>query len=305
MKGSYCYWSVSDGPYGILMERCVRSARAAGVFKEFHVLTDRPLEGCECYEAYECDKIGGLFKLHYLKVGMSKLSFDWFIWVDADTLFLHNPIDILAPLERAPIHVPLEVNWSVLNEDREWRGLSCFKLRELYRQSGVNNDVYASRSAFWIIQHDAIDAVYELAFQFVNYAREMGVIVEVDVALGYAMQMLCGNPDAHVISKYPEIWGSGNLANIELVQSEPALDSIRSASFRRDAIVGMTGLGRIGVSRTACTSNDQLKGDPGTHPLLDPERCGGPAMTYPAVLHLGATSRLGSKWTSEAELIKV
>ncbi len=46
MSAKYCYWSVATGEYGALMEECVRTARAAGVFKEFHVLTDRPLAGC-------------------------------------------------------------------------------------------------------------------------------------------------------------------------------------------------------------------------------------------------------------------
>lgn len=72
MKPRYCFWSVCDGPYGAMMEHCVRTARQAGVFKEFHVLADRPLEGCESYDAYQIDKAHGLFKLHYLKVGMSR-----------------------------------------------------------------------------------------------------------------------------------------------------------------------------------------------------------------------------------------
>ena len=73
MKPKYCYWSVCDGIYGAMMEHCVDTARSAGVFKEFHVFTDRPLEGCECYDAYQFEKTSGLFKLHYLKVGMSRL----------------------------------------------------------------------------------------------------------------------------------------------------------------------------------------------------------------------------------------
>ena len=44
MKAKYCYWSVCDGAYGAMMEHCVRTARQSGVFKEFHALTDRPLE---------------------------------------------------------------------------------------------------------------------------------------------------------------------------------------------------------------------------------------------------------------------
>src|SRR5260370_13683024 len=104
MNARYCYWSVCDGPYGGMMERCVRTARAAGVFKEFHVLTDRLIVGCECYDAMQCDKAHRLFKLHYLKVGMSRLSFDYFIWLDADSVFVGNPVDILGPLRHSPIH---------------------------------------------------------------------------------------------------------------------------------------------------------------------------------------------------------
>jgi hypothetical protein len=215
----YCYWSVCDGAYGAMMEHCVRSARAAGVFKEFHVLTDRPLDGCECYDAYQCDKAHGLFKLHYLKVGMSRLTFDYFVWLDADSVFVRNPADVLGILGRSPIHVPLEVNLSAMQEDRPWSDGSCFKLRELYQGAGVLNQVYLSQSAFWIVRRDAIDSVYELAFQFVNLGKEKGVTVNLDAALGYAMQLLCADPEAHLLSRHPEIWASDDLGHFD--GSEP------------------------------------------------------------------------------------
>lgn len=211
MSAKYCYWSVADGPYGAMMERCVRTARACGVFKEFHVLTDRPLAGCECYDAYQCDKADGLFKLHYLKVGMSKLLFDYFIWLDADTVFVRNPVDVLACLGRSPLHVPLEVNSSALTEGREWRGRSCFRLRDFFRQAGVINPVYLSQSAFWIIHRDAIEEVYGLAMQFVEEAKTSGLAVGVDEALGYAMQILCADPEGHRLTEHAELWASDDV----------------------------------------------------------------------------------------------
>src|SRR5207253_186013 len=144
MNANYCFWSVCDGDYGSLMEHCVRTARASGVFKEFHVLCDRPLEGCECYDAMQCDKAHGLFKLHYLKVGMSRLSFDYFVWLDADTIFRRNPVNVLEILGKAPLHVPLELNLSTLAEDVDWRGVSAFRLRDLFREEGVMNQGYLS-----------------------------------------------------------------------------------------------------------------------------------------------------------------
>ncbi len=208
MTPKYCYWSVATGEYGALMEVCVRTARAAGVFKEFHVLTDRPLAGCECYDAFQCDKSDGLFKLHYLKAGMTQLNFAYFIWLDADTVFQRNPVNVLAPLGKSPIHVPLEVNLSALTEDRHWKSVSCLQLREFLQQEGLVPPVYSSRSAFWIIQHEAIEQVYDLALRFWHRTKDAGLPAGVDAALSFAMQLLCADPAAHATSRYPELWGS-------------------------------------------------------------------------------------------------
>jgi hypothetical protein len=206
MAWKYCYWSVATGAYGALMENCVRTARAAGVFKEFHVLTDRSLEGCECYDAMECDEAHGLFKLHYLKVGMSRLTFDYFVWLDADTVFVRNPVNILDALGQSPLHVPLEINLSTLENDATWKGVSLFALRDLFHREGVMNQVYLSQSAFWIVHREAIETVYDLALRFWNKAKESGLLVDVSAALGYAMQILCAEPEKHLLANAPELW---------------------------------------------------------------------------------------------------
>lgn len=214
MAQNYCYWSVATGDYGAMFENCVRSARASGVFKEFHVLTDRCLKGCECYDAMECDKGNGLFKLQYLKVGMSRLAFEYFIWIDADSIFVRNPENITAALGCSPIHVPLEGNLDKATEECQWKGLSCKLLRQLLLEGGVSNRAYFSRSAFWIVHREAIDLVFELAFQFFNTANKNGHILQIDAALGYAMQMLCGDPERHGISENPELWATWDGAEI-------------------------------------------------------------------------------------------
>ena len=208
MRPRYCYWSVCDGTYGALMEHCVRTARQAGVFKEFHVLTDRPLAGCECYDCFQFDKANGLFKLHYLKAGMSRLNFDYFVWLDADTVFVRNPVDVLGALGRSPIHIPLEANLSALKEDTEWKGVSLHKLRELMQQQGIVNEIYLCQSAFWMVHHDAIEPVYDLALGFWHKAKEGGLVVDVSAALGYALQMFCADPEAHRLKNNRDLWAS-------------------------------------------------------------------------------------------------
>ena len=208
MKPKYCYWSVCDGIYGAMMEHCVDTARSAGVFKEFHVFTDRALEGCQCYDAYQFEKTNGLFKLHYLKVGMSRLNFDYFIWLDADTVFVRNPLDPLEALGRSPIHVSLETNIATLTKDNTWNDVSLFRLRDMFRQEGVMNQPYLCGSAFWILHHDAIETVYDLALGFWHKAKESGVIVDAAAGLGYAMQILCADSEAHLLVNQPDLWAS-------------------------------------------------------------------------------------------------
>jgi hypothetical protein len=194
-----------------MFERCVRSAREAGVFKPFVALTDRPLEGCDCYDSLGCDKAQGLFKLHLLKAGMSKLPYDYLIWLDADSLFVRNPLNILDTLSRSPLHVPLEFNLSAMREDQRWGEISCFRLRELFERTGLSNQVYLCQSAFWIIHREAIDDVFEQAFTFWNLARKEGVTLDVSGALGFAMQILCADPEAHLVTAHPESWASDDL----------------------------------------------------------------------------------------------
>lgn len=222
MSQRYCYWSVATGPYAAPMERCIASARESGVFKEFHVLTDRPIEGCECYDAQTVEKTDGMFKLIYLKAGMSKLLFDYFIWVDADSFFVRNPRNVLECLGKSPIHVPLTTNLSALTEDKSLKGISTRQYSELMTSAGVQNPVYLSASSFWIVQRDAIDRVVELATHFRAFAKEKGFAADVSACLGYAMQMLCANPEAHRLNARPDLWASDDQNHFEGVMPENA-----------------------------------------------------------------------------------
>jgi len=210
MRQRYCYWSVCDGPYAALMEQCVASARRAGVCKEFHVLTDRPVEGCECYDAQTLDKADGLFKLVYLKAGISKLLFDYFVWIDADSWFTRSPWDLLGCLGKAPMHLTLATPVSALPQDQRVHedGWTAEQYRERMMKAGVFNPVYLSVPSFWIVHHDVIDRVCDLAQHFGRTAKQEGFRYEFNAAISYAAQMLCGDPAEHCWNRRPDLWAS-------------------------------------------------------------------------------------------------
>ncbi len=249
MNPRFCFWSVCDGPYTAMMANCVQTARFAGVFKEFHILTDRVITHCECYDAYDFAKASGLFKLHYLKVGMERLNFEYFVWLDADTVFIRKPRDILSTLSRSPIHVPLDRNLSDLEEDFEWKGVSLFALRDLMRSAGVRDPVYLCQSAFWIIHHDVIKMVYDLAFGFWHDAREKGLTLDVAVALAYAMQIMCADPEKHQITNHLHIWASDDLGHFQH-QLPSSLVGLASDHVARCAIMHLPNSKQLLTGRT-------------------------------------------------------
>lgn len=207
----FCYWSVATGLYADLMERCVRSARACGVFADFHVLTDCPIPECECYDAFTVEKESGLFQFYYLKLGMTKLNYDYFIWLDADTLFLRNPLNILDALGHSPIHVPLEFNLDSLTQDAwntTWNGMSLQSVRTALKREGVLNSPYFCENAFWIIHRDAIEPVYDLTVGFYHKTKEAGDTLHISAALAYAMQILCADPERHLLTRSPHLWAT-------------------------------------------------------------------------------------------------
>ncbi len=245
-----CYWSVATGPYVDMMERCLASARRSGVAEEFHVLSDRLIEGCRCYDAHRVERADGLFKLIYLKAGMWKLLFDYFVWIDADTWFARNPGNVLGCLGRSPIHVPLTTSLSALADPKPMPGSvrtlvappqaaapgsvssqtaglppaadhcpaggptearcrpTTADYAALMVAAGVYNPVYLSGSSFWVVRRDAIDRVVELATHFRAFAAQRGYAADVSACLGYAMQMLCANPEAHRVRAWPNLWAS-------------------------------------------------------------------------------------------------
>jgi hypothetical protein len=190
------------------MERCVASARAAGVFKEFHVLAEQEIPGCECYDAMEVDLNDSIFKLIYLKTAISKLHFDYYIWVDADTVFTRNPDQLLATLGKGPIHVPLAGRVEELTDYTSLRGLAPVHFQEVMRKAGLYNEVYSSRSAFWIVKRAAVDVVFELSQHYYAVAKASSEQPHGDAALSYAMQMLCADPQSHLSSLRPDLWWS-------------------------------------------------------------------------------------------------
>src|SRR5437899_3285497 len=60
----------------------------------------------------------------------------------------------------------------------------------------------------FIIHHDVIDTVFDLAFDFWHFCRLRGFVFTEEAPLAYAMHMLCGNPYLHTLRRTADLWAS-------------------------------------------------------------------------------------------------
>ena len=210
MKPRFCYWSVVDGDYALMARVMVKSARQAGVGTDFHIWTDRPIAGAKCHRAGSFKKGGCFFKLNFMRDEIRKFKYDYYVWLDTDTYFVRDPGDILRVLHGSPVHLTLECDLgSPKNRRLEWWHCPNQKLMRLMRDQGVASDrIFNCNGGFWIVHHDVIETVFDLAFDFFHYCEAKGFLFVDEPLLAYAMHRLCPNPEAHTLRATKDVWAS-------------------------------------------------------------------------------------------------
>lgn len=210
MKDRYCFWSVVDGDYARMMQAVTDSARRVGVFKDFHIWTDRAIEGATCHPYEKLDKTLYLFKLRFLRDEVRRLEYDYFVWLDADTYFVRHPGDLLRLMQGSPVHASLESDaCHVGNVRPDWWGCSLKNYVTLMRFLGVRStSIFNVNAGFWIVHRDVIDTFCDLAFEFWEFSRAAGYEFTEEPPLAYATHMLCGNPYLHTLRNTAEVWAS-------------------------------------------------------------------------------------------------
>lgn len=210
MKDRYCYWSVVDGDYARMMQSVVDSARRVGVFKDFHIWTDRPIEGATCHPYRTLDKTLYLFKLHFLRDEVRRLDYDYFVWLDADTYFVRPPGDLLRLMQGSPVHASLESDaCDPANVRPDWWGCSLKNYATLMRFLGVRSQaIFNVNAGFWIVHRDVIDTFCTLALEFWELSKAAGYEFTEEPPLAYATHMLCGNPHLHTLRHTAAVWAS-------------------------------------------------------------------------------------------------
>lgn len=210
MKDRYCFWSVVDGPYAPMMASVIESARRVGVYKDFHIWTDRPIPGAVCHRARRFSKRHYLFKLHFLRREVRRLRYEYFVWLDADSWFVRDPGDVLRVLRGAPVHASLESDaCDPRNVRPDWWGCSLKNYVTLMRFRGVHcRSVFNVNAGFWIVHRDVIDTFCDLCLDFWHFCKKAGYTFTEEAPLAYATHLLCGDARRHTLRETADLWAS-------------------------------------------------------------------------------------------------
>lgn len=205
-----CFWSVGDGEYAWILQALVNSFRAAGMQDDFHVFSDREIDKAITHKVGKFDKRGCFFKLTFLQAQVQHWDYRYYIYLDADTLFMRHPERLLDVLEGSPLHFTFECDCTDPGAIRkDWWGCPLNEYVRLMRDCGVTSDkVYNVNGGFFIVKREAVDTVCELALDFAKYAVRQGYLLPDEPAWAYAMHMLCDEPEKHLISRRWDLWCS-------------------------------------------------------------------------------------------------
>jgi hypothetical protein len=122
-------------------------------------------------------------------------------------------------MQHSPVHIALESDLCrPQNRRPDWWGCPNVTFAELMRAKGVrSNSIFNVNGGFFIVHREVIETVFELAFDFWQFANSKGYAFDDEPLLAYAMQMLCGNPYRHTLRATANLWASdwtGNFTDV-------------------------------------------------------------------------------------------
>lgn len=185
MTQKFCYWSVADNDHSKMMGALIHSARQVGVKEDFHVWSDVLIPGAINHDCGIFSKKNYIFKFKFLLDEVSKLDYEYFVFLDADNFFVRHPgeniYDKLLRDNKWFAQLENECN-SKLVKRGDWWGCPIKWYSVLLKYFGVTSKkLYNTNAGFWIVRKDAILEFYQKTmeiFEFVKNELEILTVTE-------------------------------------------------------------------------------------------------------------------------------
>jgi hypothetical protein len=213
MKKTFCYWTISWGEYDYMTQTMIDSAKQVGVQENFYAFTEKPINNCFNFRLKKDIKLDDLqfFKFEYLKQEISKLNYDYFVFIDADHYFVRKPeISALDIIKDSPWHSFLESPINSKQTQRpDWWGIPNKIMAAFMKKSGVQSDeIRNSNGGFWICKKEFINQAYNLAYEFHNKLKKHNIVLPEEVSIAYLSHLMSPIVDDRFLENYINYWAS-------------------------------------------------------------------------------------------------
>ena len=207
----YCYWTYCDSKFSKMAEALIRSLRRNGEQADFHCWS--PDEIPSATETHKlqlspAEKVHWLWKFRLLKDEVSKLEYQHYIYIDADSYCVRRPDDPLKLLCGDPVHAFLE---SAISDPKcsvgDWWSFPRDKMVAAMRELGVKCEkIYGVNGGAFIVKREAVAEFCDLGMKLWNYIRAQGTAVADEPGIAYAVMMMSKDPTAHEHEKWFSVW---------------------------------------------------------------------------------------------------
>lgn len=209
MDKKICFWSIGDGECAFMLQTLVNSFRQVGITEDFHVFSDREIHGATTHLVNSFDKRGFLFKFAFLQSELAQWDYRYFVYLDADTIFIRQPSPLLPLLAGSPIHFFMETPLTKVKKQEKWWNCPIERYLTMMRDCGVTTpEIYSLNAGFFLLKKEVICLACGLAQDFFEYSQRCGYFFPDEPLWNYAMHMLCESPEQHLLIDHFDIWCS-------------------------------------------------------------------------------------------------
>lgn len=213
MNNKFCYWTISWGDYDYMAQSLISSAKEIGVEEDFYAFTEKPVSNCFNFRLnsnIENDQLQ-FFKFKYLKEEMSKLNYEYFIFIDSDHYFVRKPeLSIDEIMMGSPWHSFLESSINTPKTKRsDWWEIPNRNFEIIMRKNGVfSTEIRNTNGGFWICHKDFIDTACDLAYSFHEELKRYNYLVPEEVSIAYLSHLFSPRIQDRFAERFINYWST-------------------------------------------------------------------------------------------------
>lgn len=208
-----CYWSIGWGDYSYMIQSLINSKLKFQIDGDFIAFSDKSIKNCvneKLDNNISLDLSSYMFKFDYL-LKLLEYDYDYFIFVDADSLFVNKPN--MCPtilVDKTPWHSFLESPINLITTKRkDWWGVPVNTLTRMYRELGIaSSEIRNMNAGFWICKKQFIEQAVKLGRECYQFFASRGFKITEEIPMAYISNYISADNSIHFHEKYSNYWAS-------------------------------------------------------------------------------------------------